>query len=191
MKRFTPHLRCLLLVLITIAFATRLVADPATKPAAPTPMDDPAMTSLAAYGKKMADAATNGNNAKLLDMMYAPVIDKAGGRDKLLAAMGARQRQLQDKGISIKSTTLGKADKIYTVGKTMYAVLPEAIVLTVPRGTKKSTGCLVGISQDKGKTWSFLDGKGGEDLIRDFLPDLPADVKIPERSEAVFTPDAK
>ena len=71
----------------------------------------------------------------------------------------------------------------------MYAILPETIVLSMPGGVKTAKGCLVGISDDGGKTWSFVDGQAGDQVIRGFVPELPKDLKIPEREEPVFTPD--
>jgi hypothetical protein len=182
-------LPALLMSLLVLALTSNLFAGPDTTPTTAPAIDDATKASLAKYGKQMADAATAYDNAKLVDLMYPKVVEKAGGRDAIIQAMDAGQKEMQAHGIRVKSTTLGDAQQVITNGKKMYAILPETIVVNVPGGIKTAKGCLVGVFEDASKTWSFVDAQAGDATIRGFVPELPKDLKIPDREKPVFTPD--
>jgi hypothetical protein len=187
MNKQLVYLSAILMTLLV--WPANLTAGPTTAPTTSPAIDDAVKASLAKYGKQMEDAATSYNNAKLVDLMYPKIVEQAGGRDKLLELMTTGQKEMGEQGVRVKSTTLGDPIQVMTEGSKMYAVLPETIVLNAPGGTLTNRGCLIGISDDAGKTWSFVDGAAGEKTIRGFVPELPKDLKIPDREKPVFTAD--
>lgn len=63
--------------------------------------------------------------------------------------------------------------------------------MKVPGGRATAKSFLLGISTDKGKTWTFVDGNGigDEKVKRKLLPNLPAEFKLPKKEKPVFRKD--
>jgi hypothetical protein len=53
-------------------------------------------------------------------------------------------------------------------------------------------GSLLGISADRGKTWTFVDGSGignDETMKKRLLPNLPKELELPKTGKPVFYKD--
>jgi hypothetical protein len=73
--------------------------------------------------------------------------------------------------------------QVVKVGKTGFqALLLTALIVSTPRGDMKLPTYLVGISEDAGKTWKFIDtGKVGNERLTKFFPALSPDLKVPPK----------
>jgi hypothetical protein len=59
----------------------------------------------------------------------------------------------------------------------------------VPQGHAALEGFLIGISSDRGNTWTFIDGAGvtKEQLAR-VVPDFPTQLSLPNYEQAILEP---
>jgi hypothetical protein len=65
----------------------------------------------------------------------------------------------------------------------------------VPNGILRSKGFLIAISEDRGKTWTFIDGAGlvsepgrEREKLAQILPDFPAQLALPPREQPALEP---
>lgn len=136
--------------------------------------------------KKLADAmgeaTLKGEYARVVDYTYPPLVEKMGGREKLIAFLQTEMKKLKDQRIEIRSFKTGALSEFYTEGNFTFILVPTTTELTIPDGRVVLESYLLGISSNAGKTWSFMDGAGLElKEQRELLPKLPAKLKLPER----------
>jgi hypothetical protein len=142
---------------------------------------------LKAQARQMVDAAAANDNNKVLDLLYPKLVAKAG-RDKLLAVMESMQKQMKAQGVKLTSAEFGDPSQVVEKDGTTYAVLPETATLEVPVGSVEQKSFMLGISEDGGKSWTFVDGASGGKAMRKLLPDLPEELKLPGKPTQTLTP---
>jgi hypothetical protein len=139
---------------------------------------------------EVAQATLKGDWNKVLDSTYPGVVKQAGGREKMLDLMKRTTEQMKTKGFAFRSAQIGDTAQVVTVGDKRFAVVPLSLVMKAPRGTIAIKSFLLGISTDKGKTWTFINGdKAHDEAVKKMLPDLPASLKLPDKEKPVYTPD--
>jgi hypothetical protein len=69
--------------------------------------------------------------------------------------------------------------------------VPETIEVKTPQGTVRRNSYLLGISEDRGTTWKFVDGSGDETLIAKLFPDIPGTLVLPKSGPAILVADQK
>jgi hypothetical protein len=129
----------------------------------------------------VAAALVAGNYGVVVDHMYPKVVQMGGGRAKVLQLMTAGIKQMQAQGVSFENATIGTPGKFYKAGTEIHCLVPENITMKVGSSTMHAGSNLLAISQDKGKTWSFLDlNKNTIASIPKIFPNFNKDLKIPE-----------
>jgi hypothetical protein len=69
----------------------------------------------------------------------------------------------------------------------LQVVLPLNQVMTVPGGEVHMSGAVLGISNDRGKTWTFIEAeKLTPENVRLVLPTYDPRLKLPARKEPKF-----
>lgn len=148
--------------------------------------DPPKPEDAKKEAKKLAAAMSQSflkqDFAAVFDHTYEPVVKALGGKEASVKLVKDGMKEMAAMGIAFKSYTVGDPGDLHTEGDNTFVVVPSALEMTVPGGTLKSTGYLLGISADAGKTWKFADGAGLKDKkVRDkVLPKLPAKLELPE-----------
>jgi len=139
--------------------------------------------------RAMGDATLKGDFEALVDRLYPKVLETLGGRDKALQTMRETLKLMKAKGIEFKDYQFGEPGKIARGKLHLFSVVPETVVLSVPEGTLTQRSFLLAIRDNAGKDWFFLDGgTQPTDAIKQFVPDLPEDLKLPPRQKPVLTP---
>jgi len=135
--------------------------------------------------QKMMDATCSGDYSTVLDMTYPKVIEMMGGKEAALKEIEGAMKAIKGQGITFKVKEVN-TPTVMKGGKDHYSVTSYALLMTF--GEKKVTlnSAVVGISTDEGKTWKYinLDDKG-EKGVREMLPNLPAEMKIPKQEQKV------
>jgi hypothetical protein len=140
-----------------------------------------------AKADEAAQATIKGDFDKLLDLTYAEIIKRGGGREKMLAHMKAQVKDWKTKGYEFRSAKVGETSQVVAGGDKLFAVVPLTLEIKLPDGTLTLSSFLLGISADKGKTWTFINGdKAHDEEIQTWLPDLPPSLKLPDKSKPVF-----
>lgn len=157
----------------------------------PTPAPTPAPSvenypTLVAQAQEVNDAFRRRDFARMVDLTYPKVIEAAGGRDKMIAALAKGIKDMESEGVSVLSSTAEAPIQIVHVQKWTYAVVPTTLQVKAKDGVFKTESSMIGVSSDGGAHWTFIDA-GGKDhtQLKSYLP-APADaLKLPAEKEPV------
>lgn len=135
--------------------------------------------------QKMMDATCTGDYNTVLDMTYPKVLELMGGKEAALKEIEAAMKAIKGQGITFKVKEVS-TPTVMKGAKDHYSVTPYSLLMTVPGKKITLISAVVGISTDEGKSWKYinLDDKG-EKGVRDMLPQLPAEMKIPKQEQKV------
>ena len=112
------------------------------------------------------------------------VVKKLGGKDRMVATLRSAMQQMAAMGMTLRSASVGDVTQIKESQSQQFAIVPEFIDYTTGRGSMRMESFLLGISDDGGRNWTFIDGSGissNPALLRELLPNLPADLVLPTR----------
>jgi hypothetical protein len=138
-------------------------------------------------GKALLDA----DWTKVADLTHPRIIELAGGKDKTIERIETGMKQIKAQGYSLTGYKVGTAQAPLASGKTVYVVVPTSLEIAGPGSRIVTDSYLLGVSDDGGKTWAFADGAGLSDPAKrkTIFPDLPKDLKLPDRKPPVVTKD--
>jgi hypothetical protein len=144
-----------------------------------------------AKAEEVAQATLKGDFEKILDLTHPDIIRMGGGRDNTLQAMRRVAEIMKTRGFEFHSAKIGDATQVASGSDDKrFAVLPLSLEIKTPDGMLSTSSFLLGISSDKGKTWTFINGdKAVDPTIKRLLPDLPRGLKLPEPKQPVFKPN--
>jgi hypothetical protein len=159
--------------------------------ATPTAGNSPASSvenypALQAQAQEVNDAFRRRDFARMVDLTYPKVIEAAGGRDKMIAALAKGMKEMEADGVSVMSSTAEAPIQIVQVAQWTYAVVPTTLKVKARDGIFKTESSMIGVSSNRGASWTFIDA-GGKDhtQLKSFLP-APADaLKLPAEKEPV------
>ncbi len=130
----------------------------------------------------MARAFEKGDLEAIADAMYPGIVEKMGGRKRVIETLKGGLAGMKRDGASFKSVRVSLPGKIVTTDRRSYCLVPQTIEMDVPDGTLVTESHLLGISEDGGKTWTFVDTAGWNARVQEELfPDLGDKLKIPAR----------
>jgi hypothetical protein len=142
----------------------------------------PQVEALKKAAQEVADATIQGDFKKLIECSYPTIVKELGGQEKAIEQAANVIKLMKAQGFTIKSYTLGNPGELLTEGGNVFSVVPTTLELVTPDAKIEAKSYLLGISDDAGKTWLFLDGSGiAKKELRDkLLPPLPEKLKFPE-----------
>ena len=126
----------------------------------------------------------------MADLTYPKVIEAAGGRDKMIAALAKGLKEMESDGVTVMSSTAAAPIQIVHVSNWIYAVVPTTLKVKARDGVFETESSMIGLSSDSGAHWTFIDagGKDHKELLS-MLP-APADaLKLPVEKEPVKIAD--
>ena len=144
---------------------------------------DTQLESMHQNAKKCIEATVKGDYAALVELYHPSLVEKAGGRDRLIELIQKGMEEMKKQGIQITSAKTAAPKAIVKGDKALYGVIPTTVVLDSEDTTITLKSFLVGVSQDQGKTWVFIDGAPGPENVRLQFPDIPRDLKLPEKEK--------
>jgi hypothetical protein len=119
---------------------------------------------------------------------YPKILDMLGGEEKMIATLENGSKEMEAQGMGILSVTVGEPSAIITAGKELQCTLPETLEMKVPNGKLKTKSTLIGISNDNGKNWYFIDTSGKDiKTLQQALPNLSGELVIPVQGQPTFT----
>lgn len=132
------------------------------------------------YAEDILSAYTKSEHARFVDLVYPEVLDRVGGRDKLIALMKAVDERMQATGWSYGTATVDKPGRFARMGKVLVTTLPYTVEYVGPGTKRKDTSYLIGFSTDDGKSWKFADGrKVTRENVKDIFPNFPDSIELP------------
>ena len=121
--------------------------------------------------------------------MYPKLLEMSGGKENLIRTLQDGRKQMQADGGDIRSATIGDVTQLKESKSEEFAIVPETLEITLREGTLTAESYMLGISDDGGRTWTFLDGAGLQrmgDSIHTILPNFPADLQLPKPKQPTF-----
>lgn len=176
------HFRLLIpvVVLISIVSCTR-----SSKSQPPVANSSPATAAenyptLGPAAKELNDAFQRKDFNHFVDLIYPKVIEVAGGRERMLAAMQKELNEMEAEGVTILESTSGTPTEFLHESGNIYAVIPTTMKVKAKDGIFSQEGAMVGISSDGGAHWAFVDASGKDQgELRTVLPNIADKLKLP------------
>lgn len=162
-----------LLVACALAFATLARAQAPELP--------PEAREAMAVANRMLQAALKDDYTTVVQFTYAPAINQMGGREQALAQTQAAMRDARERGYAYTEYVLETPTPLHRVERRLYIAIPTRFILNSPQGKLAGRSYLLGISDDRGTTWTFADGAGLTDPARriTLFSDLPPELVLP------------
>src|ERR1700721_4511853 len=142
-----------------------------------------------AKAEEVQAALIKGEFGKVVDLTHPRVVELAGGKEKMIAAMTKGLKSMEEKGFSFKSCKVSDPLEPIKTGKQLYLVIPIQLEIKAPNIRFSNKGSLVGFSEDNGKSWVFVDTSPGREKIKEILPNIPDSLIIPKKEPPTIIED--
>ena len=140
---------------------------------------------LEAQAKEIGDAFVRKDYDRFVELTYPEVVRLAGGKEAFLKQVTEGMKGQEDQGLKVLSTTPNEVTQFLTVSGSLYAVITTIMRLDVRGASFEGYGCLIGISRDRGKHWTFV-GTGSS--MKDLLPQVADKLTLcPEKRPVKLT----
>jgi hypothetical protein len=135
---------------------------------------------------KMGQALIRGDYKTFVHYTYPGIVKMAGGPDQLATQLSTVMSQMKSGGVVVTGVRFGAVSKVITSGKELQCTLEQHTAMNVPDGKIINTTTLICLSEDGGKTWTFVD-TSNKDMatIRKVLPGLSNEIVIPKAQPPV------
>ncbi len=131
---------------------------------------------------ELASATKDWDHDFVLDRTYPKLIQLAGGRAKMRETLDKAMEPIKEQGATITAFTVSENIVVRNLGTKIYAVVPTTMDLDFPNRLLRVDSFLLAISEDSGRTFTFLSGSAvakDKQLFKRVLPDWPDDFILP------------
>lgn len=143
--------------------------------------------NLIRLANEAGQATVKGDFARLVDLTYPKLVAMAGGREMMISFLEKDSRESKSQGMELLSMTCSSPIQIETVGKETFAILPIVLKLKVPEGTLLAKSSMIGITEDSGKTWTFVSADSSNPkMMKALFPEAADKLKIPADERPVL-----
>lgn len=151
---------------------------------------------MAAVVKREAQACTKALLASdyegIVRYTHPRIVAGMGGKEEMISLIKRGVAEMKTEGIVIEKATVGSAEDPKPVGDWLISLVSQQIVMRVPQGRLTQDAAVLGISENLGQTWVFVDlGPQTKSTFETLFPELVGKFPFPERKEPVLTKDSK
>lgn len=120
--------------------------------------------------RSYAKAMEKGDWPTVVELTYPEIVKLAGGEKRYLQQSKNSSMQLERQGFSIDKAELSNPSDTVKEGSKVLSVIPMRLTFEGPLGKLYSESSLLGISNDGGKTWTFISMSqtGMDDVLKLF-----------------------
>jgi hypothetical protein len=134
-----------------------------------------------------SQALVKGDYDRVVDLTYPVIVEKLGGRTKMIRLLKSGREEMKSKGFDFRSVTVQAPAALIQSEPDVFAIVHTSVEMSVPRGKLTQKSFLIGISADKGKSWTFIDGVNLDaKKIKQILPRFPENTKLPDKQKPIF-----
>lgn len=145
------------------------------------------LEELVRRARESGDALIRGDFNRLVDLTYPKLVELIGGRARMVSLLETRRKEMTAQGNEFGSVSVHQPKETVSIGTRTFAIVPFTLKLSVPEGTLINETFLIGISEDKGVTWTLIDGTNlDERRLRILFPDAAGKITLPERQPPLF-----
>ncbi len=129
----------------------------------------------------MGNALVKKNSEQFLSFMHPSMIKLAGGKEKLSVISDSALKVFEQFGGKVSRITYGNPAEIISYKKTLQSVITQTTTLSSFIGDAELSSSLIAISNDNGKSWTFIDtNMFGIKQIKSAMPDISPALVIPK-----------
>jgi hypothetical protein len=140
--------------------------------------------------KILAEAFTNQDFNTIVTYTYPRIIKMMGGKEKMISILKSGKLNMENEGVFFESVSVKKPSEIYQSGNELYCLIPQTIIMKIPKGKLETNGYLLAVSEDNGEKWFFIDTAQLDDNKLAYLfPNMNKKLKIPKKTRPTFYAD--
>lgn len=144
---------------------------------------DPYKENIKKEAEKMGNLMVTKDYKNFIKYMYPPLINLMGGEERILSTF----EQGLPNGSSIEKITISDLSDTIQIQNQIQCTLKEEITMKVNGGKLLATSTLIGLSEDNGKTWYFLDSNGHSlESLKEKFPNISDKLTITENEKPTF-----
>lgn len=126
----------------------------------------------------------------LIKHTYPEIVKMLGGEEKMISLIRKGKIEMGQQGISFEKVTIGNPSRTVNAGDEIHCLIPQTILMKVPKGKVKSETYLLAVSKDNGNHWYFIDTANlTMDNIKNVLPNYNTQLQLPIKRQPKFTAD--
>ena len=144
------------------------------------PITDSRAAAVKEQATKMGQALVKGDYATFIHYTYPGLVKMAGGADQLTAQLGQLMKEMRTRGMLFKGISVGGVSKIVANAGVLQCTVPQYTEIQMQGEKMKATSTLIGVSEDGGRSWTFIDTSTHDKAtIRKLMPGLSGEIVIP------------
>jgi hypothetical protein len=152
-------------------------ASPLGSLAQPDPTEEQEIDEVMA---KLESSFNANDYTYVFDVMYAPIVEKLGGRAQGVLAAKAIAAQMKQQQIVMVSWKARKPYEYIQGESRTYAIIPYESVMTIAGKRLRQESYQLGIKA-AGSHWQFVNGDNlNPEVFKEFFPDFPKSTKLPK-----------
>ena len=145
------------------------------------------LITLEQHIQKMEMAINNVDINTVAGLTYSKMVEELGGRSKMVEDSRKSRENLTKEGIKLGETSLGKAFNVIQKSLNYYAWVPFSTILITPQGTMKWDNHLLAVSEDMGRSWTFMNRElMDQNKFYSWFPLGPENYVFPPKKEPYF-----
>ncbi len=113
------------------------------------------------------------------------LVELSGGKTAIVAAMTDQLTQFHAQGVGYDTINVGDPEAVLKIGAWSVSLVPAQVVLKAPGGRLKDDSYLLAMSDDDGKTWSYLTLSMSADQFFQVYPELKGKFTFPAKNAPV------
>jgi hypothetical protein len=140
--------------------------------------------------EELSKAILKEDFGKVVDLTHPSVVKPVGGREKMIAILVSGNKEMKAAGgLTLHSIKVNDASDPVTAGPDTFVVVPFLMEIKAPGEKHLVKSFVIGVSSDQGKSWVFVNGDLDLKTIKRVVPNLPEQLKLPEKQKPVIEKD--
>ena len=137
----------------------------------------------------MYEAFLRGDYEVFAQYTHPRALQLNGGKAATIALVSKGMTEMRQQGFVPKSAAVELPSQVVSAGGELHALLRITVVMTAPGGELRAPSHLLGVSSDKGRSWTFMDtAKLTAENVKLALPNYNPALKLPPHTEPTFVP---
>jgi hypothetical protein len=137
--------------------------------------------------EECGNAFIAGDYNKFVERTHPELVKLMGGKEKMVAELSKGKSQMKEEGVSFISVSADLPKEPVTIGLHGFSIVPYRLKMKVPDGFLIAPTFMLGVWEDNGSGWKFLDGAGlTEAKMKMLFPETVGKLKLLERQPPVF-----